>query len=409
VTKKKQADREEESETSAKKRSARLRVNLERNEEGADDADEEEEDHLGMPDDVESLKFDDSDDDDEEEHFDDDTSDEDYSEKGTKKQRYGNRRKKTATKTPKVTKTPKTPMTPVPQILRHPPRSARLRAKFGMGDEDSKDSLASNHDDDKHSTSSHSTTKSEKSRRGRGKSRKAVNAAGDASNAECDSNAAEDQSSKKSQHPVKQLVSQESHDLDSDTSNARSETSTQRGRGRRSKKQGKDKKSGKAETGKPHEEDHSALADSAEDEAEKEAFAGRGKKSLQTRNLCTWMLKKLKGEEKKWMLTALKNPLKQKQTMTNQKRMNKVIAQWKHPRTRQKTLQDLIKLRTSLTPASLKMPTTLTRPKLRLWRLRLAQLRRIRKREAKLKKKNQLEIKCRRWKLLKETVEQRMK
>ncbi|XP_076471622.1 uncharacterized protein LOC143301304 [Babylonia areolata] len=156
LAKQEEEEEEEELDTQAVKKAARLRVNLEKKEDNEAGDDDEEEIDLDLQDDVESLKFDLSSDE-EEASFIDHSSDEDYSEKGAKKQKNNKRKKSGVGKTPKVAKTPKRSNTP--QILRVTPRSARLRAKFGYADEDTR---ASNTSEDKLSTSSRSTTKSNK-------------------------------------------------------------------------------------------------------------------------------------------------------------------------------------------------------------------------------------------------------
>nr|KAG5700980.1 hypothetical protein BaRGS_022691 [Batillaria attramentaria] len=219
----------------SKRKAARLRVNLEKAEDEGTDEEQEEED-------VESIKFDDSSDDlnEDDDVLPEDTSDEDYSEKGTRKQRRGARGRRTK-KTPKAEKTTKTPKSgrsrhsAVPQTLRHPPRSARLRAKFGLQlDEDSRDSLISTTEDDRISVSSHSTVRSDRpSRRGRGRGRKSRQVAGSEGAAETEEN---DTQKKQNDTSVMDTVSndataeEQKDEVDGATKDQNHDTNTAEGR-----------------------------------------------------------------------------------------------------------------------------------------------------------------------------------
>ena len=181
-------EEEDAQENMTKKRVARLRVSLERKGEEEGASDDEEVIGDGLDDGVESLKFDSSGEE-EEAPFVDHSSDEDYSEKNNKKQKSGKKRKKTAGKTPDLDKkTPKGPTGRIPQILRHPPRSARLRAKFGLGRGKQSQSVVDTHDDNL-STASHSTTTSDTPKAGQARARKDRAPSSDASNMD-DSNEA---------------------------------------------------------------------------------------------------------------------------------------------------------------------------------------------------------------------------
>lgn len=153
---------EDQVETPAVKKAARLHVNLEKKDD-VDDAGEDEMD-LDLQDDVESLKFDSSDEDEEENFYEDHSSDEDYSEKGSKKQKNGKRKKNNGNKMPKAVKTPAAKKgAKVPEILRSTPKSARLRARFGYVD----DNTANNISNDRQSRSH----KSKNNSKGRKKAR----------------------------------------------------------------------------------------------------------------------------------------------------------------------------------------------------------------------------------------------
>ncbi|KAL8614346.1 hypothetical protein ACOMHN_007684 [Nucella lapillus] len=194
----KKRNEDDKTEITAKKRSARLRVNLERNQSAGGETDEENE-PLALDDDVESLKFDESEDEDEDDNLDDHSSDEDYSERAPRKQQFVNKRKKPAAKITKTrSRKSEGPKAPGSQMLRNPPRSARLRAKFKIMDENSKDSTVSSYDDDRQSTSSHSTTKSDLGRKGRGRTRKMQSGGCDAKGEYEPSPVDDDQSTKKS-------------------------------------------------------------------------------------------------------------------------------------------------------------------------------------------------------------------
>lgn len=174
LVKKINADEQDNSAPRTKPRAARFRVELQKAE--PEENDEDGMENIDGGNDVHYTNVDESDvdefEDDEDACEREDDSDFDYSErKGVQKRKR--RRKKTSK--PKATKVTKTPPPKTSTIFRNPPKSARLRAKYGhmIVSEDSKDSTLS-HDDEKSSESSRLTSRSDGplARSGRYKRRK---------------------------------------------------------------------------------------------------------------------------------------------------------------------------------------------------------------------------------------------